>query len=66
MLDHAGLGFIQIDAGRIGGITIAKRVAEAAQTRYLRQPHFHIPWQPAPLQPYAGLCDHVICEYPVN
>ena len=33
MLDHAGLGFIQIDAGRIGGITIAKRVAEAAQAR---------------------------------
>src|SRR5262249_14965509 len=28
MIDYAGLGYVQIDAGRIGGITTAKAVAE--------------------------------------
>ena len=31
MIDHGGVGFIQIDAGRIGGITPAKRVADYAR-----------------------------------
>jgi L-alanine-DL-glutamate epimerase-like enolase superfamily enzyme len=69
MLDHAGLGFIQIDAGRIGGITIAKRVAEAAQARsvtYVNHTFTSHLALSASLQPYAGLRDHVLCEYPVE
>ncbi|MHB8955414.1 MAG: mandelate racemase/muconate lactonizing enzyme family protein [Pirellulaceae bacterium] len=69
MLDHAGLGFIQIDAGRIGGITIAKRVAEAAQARgitYVNHTFTSHLALSASLQPYAGLHDHTICEYPVE
>lgn len=33
MIDHAGIGFVQIDAGRIGGLTDAKRVADYASTK---------------------------------
>src|SRR5690554_2004274 len=33
MLDYAGLQFIQIDAGRIGGITVAKRVVDLANLK---------------------------------
>jgi L-alanine-DL-glutamate epimerase-like enolase superfamily enzyme len=32
-IDQAGLSFIQIDAGRIGGITVARKVAEQAATK---------------------------------
>src|SRR6185436_9306853 len=32
-LDHRGLGFIQIDAGRIGGITVAREVCRRAAER---------------------------------
>src|SRR5262249_12897500 len=28
MIDYAGLGYVQIDAGRVGGITTAKSVAD--------------------------------------
>ena len=69
MLDHAGLGFIQIDAGRIGGITIAKRVAEAAQARgitYVNHTFTSHLALSASLQPYAACATHVICEYPVE
>ncbi len=69
MLDHAGLGFIQIDAGRIGGITVAKRVADAAQARgitYVNHTFTSHLALSASLQPYAGLREHVICEYPVE
>lgn len=35
MIDYSGVAFIQIDAGRIGGITTAKRVADLAATETL-------------------------------
>lgn len=69
MLDHAGLGFIQIDAGRIGGVTVAKQVADAAHARgitYVNHTFTSHLALSASLQPYAGLRDHVICEYPVE
>lgn len=69
MLDHAGLGFIQIDAGRIGGITQAKRVADAARQRgitYVNHTFTSHLALSASLQPYAGLSDHELCEYPVE
>ena len=69
MLQYAGLGYIQIDAGRIGGITVAKQVADAAARRgitYVNHTFTSHLALSASLQPFAGLQDHVICEYPVE
>ncbi len=69
MIDHAGLGFIQIDAGRIGGISVAKRVADAAHARgvtYVNHTFTSHLALSASLQPFAGLEDDIICEYPVE
>ncbi len=69
MIDHAGLSYIQIDAGRIGGIGSAKRVADYARERgvtYVNHSFTSHLALSASLQPYAGLEDHVLCEYPVE
>lgn len=69
MLDYAGLGFIQIDTGRIGGITPAKRVADDAAAKgitYVNHTFTSHLALSASLQPYAGLERDVICEYPVE
>lgn len=67
MIDYAGLGYVQIDTGRIGGITTAKQVADYAKLRSLRYVNHtfttHLALS-ASLQPYAGLETHEICEYP--
>lgn len=68
MMQYGGLGFIQIDAGRIGGITVAKQVADLAFEQNITYVN-HTFTSPlalsASLQPYAGLQQHRICEYPV-
>lgn len=69
MLDYAGLGFIQIDTGRIGGITQAKRVADEASAKgitYVNHTFTSHLALSASLQPYAGIEGDVICEYPVE
>ncbi len=69
MLDHAGLKYIQIDAGRIGGITIAKDVADDAAARgvtYVNHTFTSNLALSASLQPFAGLESHVICEFPTE
>ncbi len=69
MLDSASLGYIQIDAGRIGGISVAKRVADAATARgvtYVNHTFTSHLALSASLQPYAGLEQHRLCEYPVQ
>lgn len=69
MLDHAGLGFLQIDAGRIGGISIAKRAADAAQSRgvtYVNHTFTSHLALSASIQPYAGIISDTLCEYPVE
>jgi L-alanine-DL-glutamate epimerase-like enolase superfamily enzyme len=67
MIDHAGVGFIQIDTGRVGGITSAKLVADYAAARGVKYVNHtftsHLALS-ASLQPYAGLEDHALCEYP--
>ncbi|MBL8837095.1 MAG: mandelate racemase/muconate lactonizing enzyme family protein [Alphaproteobacteria bacterium] len=69
MMDFAGVGFIQIDAGRIGGITPAKQAADYAKAKgvtfvnHTFTSHLQLS---ASLQPYAGLREHEICEYPVE
>lgn len=69
MVQHAGLKFIQIDAGRIGGITVAKQVVDLAQKvniTYVNHTFTSHLALSASLQPYAGIQDNFICEYPIE
>lgn len=69
MIGHAGLRFIQIDAGRIGGITAAKQVADLAVANgitYVNHTFTSHLALSASLQPYAGIEKDVISEYPVE
>jgi len=69
MIDHGGVGFIQIDAGRIGGIAPAKRVADYARARgvtYVNHTFTSHLALSASLQPFAGHPARSICEYPVE
>lgn len=69
MIDYAGLGYIQIDAGRIGGISPARAVADYASKKNVAYVNHtfttHLALS-ASLQPYAGIREHDICEYPVE
>jgi L-alanine-DL-glutamate epimerase-like enolase superfamily enzyme len=69
MIDYAGVGYIQIDSGRIGGLTSAKRVADYAASKGVKFVNHtftsHLALS-ASIQPYAGLQDHILCEYPVE
>lgn len=69
MIDYAGIGYVQIDAGRIGGISVSKEVADYAQTKgvtYVNHTFTSHLALSASLQPYAGIQNDVICEYPVE
>ncbi len=69
MVDYAGLKYVQIDAGRIGGITIAKDVADYAATKgvtYVNHTFTSNLALSASLQPFAGLESHTICEFPTE
>ncbi len=69
MVDHAGLGFIQIDTGRVGGITTAKQIVDYVYARgisYVNHTFTSHLALSASLQPYAGRPDYFICEYPVE
>jgi len=67
MIDFAGLGYVQIDAGRIGGITTAKAVADYAANKSVQFVNHTFTTAlalSASIQPYAGLENHSLCEYP--
>jgi L-alanine-DL-glutamate epimerase-like enolase superfamily enzyme len=69
MIDYAGIGFVQIDAGRIGGITPSRDVALYARERgvtYVNHTFTSHLALAASLVPYADMRDHEICEYPVE
>jgi L-alanine-DL-glutamate epimerase-like enolase superfamily enzyme len=69
LVDFGGIGFVQIDCGRIGGIGPAKKVADYAVGKgvtYVNHTFTSHLALSASLQPYAGLADHEICEYPVS
>ena len=69
MMEYAGLGYIQIDTGRVGGITSAYQVAQRAaqkQITYVNHTFTSYLALSASLQPYAGLESHQICEYPIE
>lgn len=69
MIGYAGLKFIQIDAGRIGGISVAKRVADLAVSKNITYVNHtftsHLALS-ASLQPFAGVEKDFISEYPVE
>jgi L-alanine-DL-glutamate epimerase-like enolase superfamily enzyme len=67
LIDDGGIGFVQIDCGRVGGIGPAFRLARYAAAReatYVNHTFTSHLALSASLQPYAGLADHRICEYP--
>lgn len=69
LMEYGKVGFIQIDAGRVGGLTSAKRVADNAVKKnviYVNHTFTSHLALSTSLQPYAGLKDHVICEYPIE
>lgn len=69
LIDYGGIGFVQIDAGRIGGITSACEVAEYAGMKGVTYVNhtFTTPLAlSASIQPYAGMEAHQLCEYPVE
>ncbi|MCC6169491.1 MAG: mandelate racemase/muconate lactonizing enzyme family protein [Caldilineaceae bacterium] len=69
MIDYAGIGYVQIDAGRIGGITVAKDVADYAAAQgvtYVNHTFTSHLALSASLQPYAGIEADFISEYPVE
>lgn len=67
LIDYGGIGFVQIDCGRIGGIAPAKAVADYASARgitYVNHTFTSHLALSASLQPYAGVEAARICEYP--
>jgi L-alanine-DL-glutamate epimerase-like enolase superfamily enzyme len=69
LIDHGGIGFVQIDTGRIGGIGPAKAVADYASAHgvtfvnHTFTTHLALC---ASLAPFAGLESATLCEYPVE
>jgi L-alanine-DL-glutamate epimerase-like enolase superfamily enzyme len=69
LIDYAGVGFIQIDTGRIGGIGPAKEIADYAAMRGITFVNHTFTTHLAlcaSLQPFAGLAAHEICEFPAE
>jgi L-alanine-DL-glutamate epimerase-like enolase superfamily enzyme len=69
MVDHSGIKFIQIDAGRIGGISPSKKVADLAAAKgitYVNHTFTSHLALSASLQPFAGIESAHISEYPVE
>jgi L-alanine-DL-glutamate epimerase-like enolase superfamily enzyme len=69
MIDYGGIGFVQIDAGRVGGLTDAKRVADYAHAKGVTFVNHSFQSQlalSASIQPFAGIARDELCEYPVE
>lgn len=69
LIEYGGVSFIQIDTGRVGGITAAREVAEYAKVRkvtYVNHTFTSFLALAASLVPYADMKDSVLCEYPVE
>jgi L-alanine-DL-glutamate epimerase-like enolase superfamily enzyme len=69
LVDYGGIGFVQIDTGRIGGIGDATRVARhaaAAGVTFVNHTFTSHLALSASLQPFAGMQSDWLCEYPVE
>jgi L-alanine-DL-glutamate epimerase-like enolase superfamily enzyme len=63
------IGVVQIDTGRVGGIGDAARVADLADrtgVQFVNHTFTSHLALSASLQPYVGLPDHALCEYPME
>lgn len=68
-IDHSGVDFIQIDVGRIGGITAAAVVADEAAragVQYVNHTFTSHLALSASLQPYSSDPQADLCEYPLD
>ena len=69
LIDFGNVGFVQVDCGRIGGISAAALVARYADERAVTFVNHtftsHLALS-ASLQPFAGLASHRICEFPAE
>ena len=68
LIDHGGVGFIQVDTGRIGGIGPAAQVAGYARSKGVEFVNHTFTSQlalAASLAPYAEGPEGLLCEYPV-
>jgi L-alanine-DL-glutamate epimerase-like enolase superfamily enzyme len=67
LIDYGGIKFVQIDTGRIGGITSAKVVADYVAGKGLTYINHtfttHLALS-ASLQPFTEQCNGSLCEYP--
>jgi L-alanine-DL-glutamate epimerase-like enolase superfamily enzyme len=69
LIQQGGIGYVQIDAGRIGGISEASRVVERAHASGVQYVNHTFTSQlalSASLQPFAGAETDWLCEYPVE
>ncbi len=69
IIDFGKVKYIQIDAGRIGGLTSAYEVAEYAKRKevvYVNHTFTTYLALSASLQPFAGMESSYWCEYPVE
>ena len=69
LIDHGGIGFVQIDTGYVGGIADAHRVAQYAAKRKIQFVNHTFTSHSAlsaSLQPFAGLKEFWITEYPIE
>ena len=69
LIDYGGVGFIQIDTGYVGGIGNAYRVAQYATSKGVKYVNHTFTSQSAlssSLQPFAGLKESNITEYPME
>ena len=69
LIDYGALSYIQIDSGRVGGITTAREVANYARLKdvcFVNHTFTSDLALSASLQPYADLEDSRFVEYPVE
>ncbi|MAE64101.1 MAG: mandelate racemase [Phycisphaeraceae bacterium] len=69
LIDYGKVGFIQIDTGRIGGIGPSKKVCDHARAHgvtYVNHTFTTHLALSASLQPFSGVEDSWLCEYPVE
>ncbi len=69
LMEHGGIGYVQIDAGRVGGISEAGHVLERAHATGVQYVNHTFTSQlalSASLQPFAGSSADWLCEYPVE
>lgn len=69
LVSRAGIRYLQIDAGRIGGITTAfeaRELCRRAGTTYVNHTFTSHLALSASLQPYAGIEDWTIAEFPTE